>query len=306
MQNYTKDRELSSLSPTVAQPQVVIVTGYSGAGKNTVLRSLEDIGFFCVDNLPAPLLPSFFSSMMLGEISYQRIALGIDSRTDITKTFHKLFGLKSIWPFKVKIVFVTSSYHTLLKRFQETRRKHPLANNDTDVSDAILKEQNLMQPISEMADMVLDTDQFTIHELRKFVIKAFTHDAQQHMVVTLTAFGFKYGAPLESNLVFDVRFLPNPYFDPVLKKLDGTDQRIIDYLFMQPQVEIYWQKLLSFATYVIEQSLAEGRFSMNIAIGCTGGRHRSVALAYVLSQQKIPHVTFLLRYRDKEKETYQE
>src|SRR5579872_274565 len=286
-------------------PQVVIVTGYSGAGKNTMLHSLEDIGFYCVNNLPGALLESFFESIMKEEISYERIALGIDVRGDITKVLHKIHRLKTVWPFSVKIIFLTSRYEILVKRFQETRRKHPLAHQGLDVSDAIQKEQELLRPLSEMADVILETDQFTINQLRQFVIQAFSLESTQQMVVTLTAFGFKYGVPPESNLVFDVRFLPNPYFVPDLKNLTGMDSAIQNYLFSQDAVREYWDRLNSFAQYVIEQSLHEGRFSMNIAIGCTGGRHRSVAFAQKFAQQVIPHVSFITRFREISKDTYQ-
>lgn len=283
------------------QPQLVVVTGHSGAGKNTVLHSLEDIGFYCIDNLPSALLEPFFKAVTQAEIPKQRIALGLDVRGDIINILSKLLHLKSMWPFSLKMVFVTSSHHVLLKRFQETRRKHPLADDTTDVSEAILKEQELLDPLSDIADIIVDTDQFTIHQLRGFIIQSFTPNAQQQMVVTLTAFGFKYGVPPESNQVFDVRFLPNPYFDPELKHLNGTDAALADYLFAQSSVQEYWQHFVTFATYVINQSLREGRFSMNIAIGCTGGRHRSVAFVHRFAQESINHVTFLTRYRDMEK-----
>ena len=286
-------------------PQIVMVTGYSGAGKNTMLHSLEDIGFYCISNLPGALLEPFFKSIMQNEIPYDRIALGLDARSDITTLIPTLYRLKTVWPFSIKIIFLTSSYHVLVKRFQETRRKHPLANNDLDVSDAIKKEQELLEPLSQMADAILQTDQFTIHQLRQFVIQAFAEQATQHMVVTVTAFGFKYGVPPESNLVFDLRFLPNPYFDPELKKLNGTDQAVQDYLFNQKVVREYWKRLVDFAQYVIQQSLQEGRFAMNIAIGCTGGRHRSVAFARKFAQQTIPHVSFITRFRDLDKDHYE-
>lgn len=284
--------------------QVVIVTGYSGAGKNTVLHSLEDVGFFCVSNLPSNLLQPFFESLMQHEIKSQRIALGLDVRSDIASIMPRLYRLKTVWPFSLKIVFVTSSYQILLKRFQETRRRHPLANDTKDVSDAIKEEQRLLQPLCDMADVLLDTDQFTIHQLRRFVIKAFSSDGKHHMVVTVTAFGFKYGAPPESNLIFDARFLPNPYFEPSLKNLCGTDKPVYEYLFSHSIVQEYWERLSSFAMYVIQQSLAEGRFAMNVAIGCTGGRHRSVAFAHRLAQEKVPYVTFLTRFRDIERDSY--
>ncbi len=283
-------------------PQVVIVTGYSGAGKNTVLHSLEDIGFFCINNLPDSLLQPFFESVTRQEIGHQRIALGLDVRGDIATIIHKLYRLKTVWPFSLKIVFVASSCEVLLKRFQETRRRHPLSSTTDDTADAIKKERDLLAPLCDIADVVLDTDQFTIHQLRRFVIGAFSPEGKHKLTVTLTAFGFKYGVPPESNLVFDLRFLPNPYFEPSLKQLNGTDKPIQEYLFSQKIVCDYWKRLYSFASYVIQQCHTEGRFAMNIAIGCTGGKHRSVAFAYKFAQRSIANVTFVTRYRDIERE----
>lgn len=285
-------------------PQVFIVTGHSGAGKNTVLHSLEDVGFFCVNNLPSSLLQPFFESLVQKEIAAPRIALGLDVRGDIATIIHKLVRLKSVWPYSLKIVFVTSSSGVLLKRFQETRRRHPLISEQSDLQDAIAKERLVLQPLSDMADLVLDTDQFTIHQLRNFIIRAFAKSGTQKMVVTVTAFGFKYGVPPESNLLFDARFLPNPYFEPSLKQLSGMDGPVQDYLFSKEVVCQYWDRLRSFALYVIDQSLKEGRFFMNIAIGCTGGRHRSVALVNRLCQEAVEHVTFVPRFRDIELDRY--
>ncbi len=306
MQSQT-ETDLSSLNILKKEklPQIVIVTGHSGAGKNTVLYSLEDIGFFCVNNLPAALLSPFFEVLSEEKMPSNRIALGLDVRGDIMTIIHRLYRLKTVWPFALKIVFVTSSHNVLLKRFQETRRRHPLSSTQKDISDAIKQEQEILQPLCDMADIVLDTDQFTIHQLRQFVIQAFTFDGEQQLVVTVTAFGFKYGVPPESNLVFDVRFISNPYFEPSLKSLCGLDKSVQDFIFGCPIANDYWERLLSFSSYVMVQSRKEGRFSMNISIGCTGGRHRSVAFAERLSQQKIKEVSFITRFRDMEKETYQ-
>ncbi len=304
--NMQSDGHIIQKSSAIKMPQVVIVTGYSGAGKNTVLHSMEDIGFFCINNLPGSLLQPFFQSLVREEIDAQRIALGLDVRGDIATIIPHLYRLKGVLPFSLKMVFVTSSYQVLFKRFQETRRRHPLATATKDISDAIQEEQQLLQPLADMADVILDTDQFTMQELRRFVIKAFAQDGKQQMVVTVTAFGFKYGVPPESNLLFDVRFLPNPYFELSLKHLSGIDKPVYDYLFSHELVKDYWLRLDSFATYVISQSLAEGRFALNIAIGCTGGRHRSVALAQRLAQKNIEHVTFLTRFRDIERDNYRD
>ncbi len=301
MQKHVETNPEAKGSKQEEQPQIIVVTGQSGAGKNTVMHSLEDIGYYCIANLPIALIEPFFKAVSQAEIPNQRIALSLDVRGQIPSVIARLVQLKIQRPFAVKVVFVTSSHSVLLKRFQETRRKHPLADKVTDVSEAIFKEQDLLDPLGQMADIIVDTDQFTIHQLRRFIIEAFTPHGQQHMVVSLTAFGFKYGVPTESNLVFDVRFLPNPYFDPQLKHLNGTDEPLRKFLFAQKEVVSYWDHLIPFATYVINQSLKEGRFSMHIAIGCTGGRHRSVAFVHRFAQQKMKHITFLPRYRDMEK-----
>lgn len=288
----------------VDQPQLVIVTGYSGAGKSTVLRALEDVGFFCVDNLPIALLDSFFQLVSPSKINGQRIALGIDVRggTAIKELIAELERFK-VTHHTLKIFFLTSSVQVLIKRFQETRRKHPLADT-IDINDAIAHEKELLQPLIAMADLVVDTDQLNIHQLRSFVRSSFAQGGQQRIIVSLLSFGFKYGVPPESNFVYDVRSLPNPYFIPALKMLDGTDQAIQKYLFDQPDVQEYWGKLLDFVRYSIKKSHAEGRFFINIAIGCTGGKHRSVAFIQKLAQQSIPHVQFLIEHRDINRDRY--
>ncbi len=285
------------------EQQVLIITGYSGAGKHTVLRALEDIGFYCVDNLPINLLDSLFQLIAQSKIPGQRIALGLDVRgvQNINLFVKHVEHMRSIWPDVLKIFFLTCNSDVLMKRFQETRRKHPLAN-DIDLSTAIIQEQRILQPLVNMADVLLDTNQLNIHELRQFVCNLFTKTDERYIMVKLISFGFKYGVPTESNFVYDVRSLPNPYFMPLLKNLKGTDQPIIDYLFAQPPVCEYWDRFVDFATYSIKKLYQEGRFFMNIAVGCTGGRHRSVAFVHKFVQQKLPHVKFIVKHRDVDRE----
>lgn len=285
------------------QPQLVIVTGYSGAGKSTVLRALEDVGFFCVDNLPIALLDSFFQFITSSKFNGQRLALGIDVRggTAIRELMLELERFNA--RHTLKIFFLTSSVQVLIKRFQETRRKHPLAD-DSDIINAIHQEKELLQPLIVMADLVLDTDQLNIHQLRSFVRSSFAPDGQQKIIVSLVSFGFKYGVPLESNFVYDVRSLPNPYFVPELKMFDGTAQEIQHYLFKQPEVQEYWQKLLDFVGYSIKKSYSQGLFFLNVAVGCTGGKHRSVAFIEKLAQQSMPNVQFLIEHRDINRDRY--
>lgn len=281
-------------------PIIVIVTGYSGAGKNTVLRALEDNGFFCVDNLPIALLNSFFQLVSQAKIPVQKIALGLDVRGErnFNQCINELYKLRDVWGLFLQLIFVKSSPEVLLKRFQETRRPHPLAQGK-DLADAIIHEQQLLKPLLESADLILDTDQFTIHQVRNFIRSLFTVSFDKTMIVSLTSFGFKYGVPPESNLVIDIRFLPNPYFVPELKMLVGTDQRVLDYLFQEQHVvREYWIKFVDFISYSITKMNDEGRSFVYIAVGCTGGKHRSVAFVHTFAQQIIPGVQLLVRHRD--------
>lgn len=280
------------------QAQLLIVTGYSGAGKSTVLRALEDIGFFCVDNLPIPLVNSFFQLISQSTMIGQKVALGIDVRSG--QNMHDLIDkLKQdvLCHYLVKIFFLTSSSHVLAKRFQETRRNHPLATN-INLEEAIAVEQKLLNPLKEMSDLVLDTDQLTIHQLRKFVRSSFSESSQPQLIVNLISFGFKYGVPPESNFIYDVRSLPNPYFVAGLRPLDGTMQQVRDYLFAHAEVQDFWKRLVDFIHYSIKKSYEEGRFFSNIAIGCTGGRHRSVAFVQELSKHALDNIHYSVKHRD--------
>lgn len=288
-----------------ADLQILVVTGYSGAGKSTVLRALEDIGFFCIDNLPIQLLGSLFQLVLQSNQIGRKLALGLDVRTihNMEYLVHELNKVNEGRSNPIKIFFLTSSSEVLVKRFQETRRKHPLADT-ISLIDAISYERNLLRPLIELSDLVLDTDQLTIHQLRNFVKNAFANNSQPQLMLTIISFGFKYGLPIESNFVYDVRSLPNPYFVPELRLLDGTDPNVRTYLFEQTIVQEYWHKLMDFIQFSVQKSFDDGRFFMNIAIGCTGGRHRSVAFAHELSQQKIKDVQVLVKHRDIAQDNY--
>lgn len=284
--------------------RVVIVTGYSGAGKNTVLRALEDIGFFCIDNLPIALLNTFFIFVAQAKIPGQRIALVIDARNgspDMDQVLNELYASVKPEQVALHILFVSSNKTTLLKRFQETRRSHPLAQSG-DLLDAIEQEQKLLQPFLDRADIILDTNEWNAHHVREFVRNAFMQLTTPQLLVSLTSFGFKYGVPQESSMVYDVRFLKNPYFIPELKPLTGLDLPVSEYLFAQQDTQEFWHKFSDFLQYTIEQSYKEGRFFLNIAVGCTGGKHRSVAFIHEFSKIKIPYVSYIIKHRDITKE----
>ncbi len=277
---------------------IVIVTGYSGAGKTSVLKTLEDIDYFCVDNLPIALIPSFFEHAISAPHKHAKIALGIDVRSGSgIETLNNIFPELRKLVGSVRIFFLTATTQELLKRFQETRRKHPLASAMT-LPDAIEQEKQLLKPLINIADLVVDTGNFTIHQLRHLVRTTFAPGEQPTMVVSLTSFGFKYGVPQECNYVYDIRSLPNPHFVESLRPLTGVDDGIKEFLFTQPEVQEYWQKFVSFFYFSLKKSYEEGRHFIQIAIGCTGGKHRSVAFVEELAKRKSDGVIFLVNHRD--------
>ncbi|HBS47784.1 TPA: RNase adapter RapZ [Candidatus Dependentiae bacterium] len=286
--------------------QVLIVTGLSGAGKNVVMRAFEDFGFYCVDNLPVPLISQFLQFAFHSQNDLLKIALGIDSRekkffNDLMEDFKRIKKLEAEGMYQLRIIFLKSSDETLIRRFQETRRIHPLGH-DKSVTDAIAEEKLLLSPLMEIADVILDTDNFNIHELRNWVRNSFLEKQLKQMHVNLISFGFKYGVPSDSNLVYDLRFLPNPYFVPLLKPLDGRDEKVQQYIFDYPVTTEYMQKLQDFLQYSLKKYYEEGRFFVNVSIGCTGGKHRSVAFVEQLSKQNWDGVRFVACHRDIGKE----
>ncbi len=281
---------------------IFIVTGFSGAGKSSVLRVLEDVGFSCIDNLPVSLFRPFLNSVDSSAPTIQGIALGIDVRAgnDLSLLDYHIMQARSDG-FVISIIFLTASVSVLMKRFQETRRKHPL-DACGSLEEALQEEKRLLMPLKQKADVLIATDQFTVHELRHFVRSLVSHDKALPMTVTLISFGFKHGVPHESNMVFDVRFLPNPYFVENLAALSGKDQSVVDYIFSHDVTQAYWQQLEGYVTFCLQQAKKEGRSFVQIAIGCTGGRHRSVALVQRLAEQSLDGVSFFVKHRDIGKE----
>lgn len=278
--------------------KIVIVTGISGAGKSIVLKTLEDLGFFCVDNVPNALVHFFITQ---STFPVKKVALGIDIRGGMLhEAIQYLVKIRSNKAPSIKIIFLTATLEILIKRFQETRRQHPLGGAAA-LSDALEQEKQLVLPLQEIADYVIDTDQLNIHQLRALVRQMFSAETP-HMVVTLTSFGFKYGVPAENNFVFDVRSLPNPYFIPALKLHDGTNESVQKYLLSHHEVRDYWEKLSDFIIFSLNNAYREGRFFVQIAIGCTGGRHRSVMFVEKLAQLSVPHVQFFIKHRDIKKD----
>ena len=284
---------------------VVIITGCSGAGKSCVLNALEDLGFFCVDNLPVMLLDPFFQLVSQSKNKGQPIVLGIDVRGGLAaeNLLETVRSLAEKWNCSYKIFFLSACSDVLLKRYQETRRKHPMATSIA-VPDAIEEEKKLLKPLMQAADAIIDTSGLTVHQLRHLTSSLFAEENGRQIIVSLISFGFKYGMPQESNFVYDLRSLTNPYFVPALKNLTGQDPALYTYLFAREEVQEFWDRFVSFVRYSIQKSFEEGRFFMSIGLGCTGGRHRSVAFVQRLAEEKIPHVHFLIKHRDIERERY--
>lgn len=281
---------------------IYIITGYSGAGKSVALRTLEDLGFFCIDNLPQQLLASYIPFMEKTQ-SVGKIALGIDVRsgTAIEEAVKQFYAWRSNGSHTVKIIFLSAAVPALIKRFQETRRRHPLG--DLDLVEAINRETALLEPLRACADIVVQTDALTVHELRALIRQLYVeHSGERRMVITLMSFGFKYGVPLESNFVYDVRCLPNPYFIPALSDFDGRSLEVQEWLFEQPAVQEYLNKLIDFTAFSVEKSYQEGHSLITVAVGCTGGRHRSVAVVERLAQVRHPGCIFMTKHRDSEKD----
>ncbi|HCL4446475.1 TPA: RNase adapter RapZ [Clostridium botulinum] len=259
----------------------VIVTGLSGAGKTQAIRSLEDLGFFCVDNLPPTLIPKFAEACYQTEGKIKKIALVIDIRGG--KFFDDLFeSLKYLKEegYKYEILFLDASDEVLIKRFKESRRKHPLSP-DGRILNGISMERNRLREVKDRADNIINTSELATRELREAINEIYgEHDQiENQLIITVLSFGFKHGIPLDSDLVFDVRFLPNPYYIKELKQYSGKDKKVSDYVMGFDVTNKFVNRLEDMLNFLIPNYFKEGKRQLIISIGCTGGRHRSVAIA---------------------------
>jgi RNase adapter protein RapZ len=283
-----------------SRQRLVVITGMSGAGKSQALRFFEDQGYYCVDNLPAQLVPKFTDISRDSSAVGNRIALGVDARSgdDLRRLPGHLGELRN-HDFDTQVLFLDSSDDTLLKRYSETRRPHPIAPHGT-IAEGIMLERKRLQPMLDIADMVLDTSDISTSDLRERIATMAAVDHGEHtMAIEVLSFGFKFGLPREANIVLDVRFLPNPYWDEDLRPLNGMDPEVRDFVTSNPQAKEFFKHSKAMLKYLIPQYEAEPKAYLTIAIGCTGGKHRSVAMAHeVLRLLRDMHYDARLRHRD--------
>ena len=257
----------------------VVVTGMSGGGKRTALKMLEDTGFYCVDNLPVPLIEKFVELIVAPGSEISKVALGLDVRADqpFEEACRILENLKNSG-YKYEILFMDASHQVLLKRYKESRRIHPLSPEGR-VEDGIRKERDILKEIKENSDYVIDTSNLLTRELKEEIDRIFVKNEEYNsLMITILSFGFKNGIPADSDLVFDVRFLPNPYYIDELKPKTGNDKEVQDYVMSFPEAGEFLVKLVDMIHFLVPNYVKEGKYQLVIGIGCTGGKHRSVTL----------------------------
>lgn len=268
--------------------QVVIITGLSGSGKSTALRAFEDLGFYCVDNLPVVLLPQFLHIIQgSDQPGVVRVALVMDLReAGFLKEYRNIFSDLKREGFHLEILFLESADEILLRRFSQTRRQHPLSpSSQGTVMDGIALERKELAHLKEEATRVIDTSMYNVHQLRETIVRLYGNRADlNRLVIHLLSFGFKYGVPREADMVFDVRFLPNPFFIPELKELPGTDPEPRNYVLGSESAKIFLEKVRNLLLFMIPLFRREGKRYLTIASGCTGGRHRSVVITEELKR----------------------
>ncbi len=264
--------------------RIVVISGMSGAGKSSALRAFEDIGYYCVDNLPPPLMNTFVGLCQRAASGLERTALAVDARTggflhDFAPAWESLCEREP----SARLLFFDADDPTLVQRFSETRRPHPVASNQ-GVIGSIHAERELLGPIRDLADDVIDTTGYSVRALREFLVRHFGQQESQPLSITLSSFGFRRGVPQNADLVFDVRFLPNPYYDTELRPQCGLDSPVREFVESQPATKRFLDHVEGMLSFLLPEYAAEGKTYLTVAFGCTGGRHRSVAMACMVNE----------------------
>ena len=282
----------------------IVLTGLSGAGKSQAIRALEDLGYFCVDNLPTLLIPTLAELSLREGAEINKVAIVVDVRekgflSSFARVYRKLRAMPRLDP---ALIFLEASNEALVRRFSETRRPHPLAP-DRSVSEGIREERARLNAIRRTADLVLDTSDLTVHELRQvFINLSQSTTSRAPLVVTFLSFGFKHGLPVDADLVFDVRFLPNPHFVGELRGLTGRDRAVIEFMRGHAETGAFIDRIVDLLRFLLPQYVREGKSYLTVAIGCTGGRHRSVMIAEALRRElkEVTDVRVRVKHRDAE------
>ena len=277
----------------------IVITGLSGSGKSQAIRALEDLGYFCVDNLPTTLIPTLARLSLRGDV--QKVAIVVDVRegsflSTFPKAFRRLRKMRGLNPM---LIFLDASHAALVRRFSETRRPHPLAPGRS-AAEGIKDERARMTAIRGMADEIVDTSEMTVHELRRFFMDLLTSRSRSGLVITLLSFGFKHGVPLDADVMFDVRCLPNPHFIPGLREKTGRDRVVVTFMERDAITRQFIERLEEYLRFVVPHYVAEGKTYLTVAIGCTGGRHRSVMIAERLKRTlaSVADTRLRVRHRD--------
>lgn len=283
--------------------RLVVITGLSGAGKSNAIKCFEDMSYYCVDNLPTALVPKFVELSEQSGKDYRGVALGLDIRErGLADNFQRLQDELEAGGHRPEVLFMEASDEVLVRRFSETRRPHPLSDGGSLI-DAIREERRLMKQVRERSGRVLDTSSMTVHQLKEEILRHYQPRSRgQKITLSLMSFGFKHGMPYDADLVFDVRFLPNPYFVPELKELTGLDVPVQRYVKQSRETAALIRKLMGFFEFLLPLYIREGKNYLTIAIGCTGGRHRSVAVVEMLKKKiQAKGLEIIVRHRDKDK-----
>lgn len=280
---------------------LVIITGMSGAGKTVAMQSFEDLGYFCIDNMPPSLLPKFWDLVReSGKLSKIALVMDLRSRAFYDEIVRMLNDVAVHGMMNAQVLFLDASDEELVSRYKETRRAHPLARNGR-VMEGIQRERTLLAPIRQAAQLVIDTTKLSPRKLREEIFHNYETEEIHVFHIDLMSFGFKYGLPIDADIVMDVRFLPNPYYLPELRELTGKDQSVYDYVMSQPQTEEFYERFIGLLKTIVPGYKKEGKSNLTIAIGCTGGQHRSVAIVRRIAKALGDMYPVNVTHRDIEK-----